>query len=132
MKRLFWPVPGGSSNKTSNHRLAWWIVGRDRLTLCVVAFFAVGCLLDHVTTSYGLGSPAFTETNPLVNALLEQGTWHAIEIFIITIGVGLGLRSLSSMSGESSSLYLGMLTFAGLIRLFAGFQNLGVILQVIT
>jgi len=33
--------------------------------------------------------------------------------------------------GESSSLYLGMLTFAGLIRLFAGFQNLGVILQVI-
>ncbi len=61
-----------------------------------------------------------------------QGTWHAIEILIITIGVGLGLRSLSSMPGESSSLYLGMLTFVGLIRLFAGFQNLGVILQVIT
>jgi hypothetical protein len=36
------------------------------------------------------------------------------------------------MPGESSSLYLGMLTFAGIIRLFAGFQNLGVILQVIT
>jgi len=108
------------------------MVGRDRLTLYVVAFFAVGCLLDHVTTSYGVGSPAFTETNPLVNALLEQGTWHAIEILIITIGVGLGLHSLSSMPGESSRLYLGMLTFVGLIRLFAGFQNLGVILQVIT
>jgi hypothetical protein len=50
---------------------------------------------------------------------------------IITIGVGLGLHSLSSMPGESSSLYLGMLTFAGIIRLFAGFQNLGAILQVI-
>jgi hypothetical protein len=108
------------------------MMGRDRLTLCIVAFFAVSCLLDHVTTSYGLGSPAFNETNSLVNALLEQGTWHAIEILIITIGVGLGLRSLSSMPKESSSLYLGMLTLAGLIRLFAGFQNLGVILQVIT
>jgi hypothetical protein len=107
------------------------MMDRDRLTLCVLAFFAVGCLVDHVTTSYGLGSPAFTETNPLVNALLEQGTWHAIEILIITIGVGLGLHSLSSMPGESYRLYLGMLTFAGIIRLFAGFQNLGAILQVI-
>lgn len=107
------------------------MMGRDRFKICIVAFFAVGCLLDHVTTSYGLCSPAFTETNPLVNALLEQGTWHAIEIMIVTIGVYLGLLSLNSMPSKSPGLYLGMLTFVGLIRLFAGVQNLGFILQVI-
>lgn len=104
---------------------------RDRLTICVVALFVVGCLLDHFTTSYGVGSPALTETNPVVNMLLEHGMWRATEILFVMVGVGLGLHSLNPRPGESPSLYLGMITLAGLVRLIAGFQNLGAILYLI-
>ena len=46
---------------------------RDRLILFAVAFFALGCLFDHLTTSYGLSSLTLCETNPMVKRLVEQG-----------------------------------------------------------
>ncbi len=106
------------------------MIGRDRLKICIVAFFAMGCLFDHLTTSYGLTLSTFVETNPIVTSLVEQGIWHVIEILTITAGVCYGLYSLCSTKGGAAALSLRVLTFAGLIRFFAGFQNLSVILQV--
>lgn len=106
--------------------------GRDRLALCIVALFAAGCLFDHLTTTYGLHCPSFIETNPLVIELSELGAWHAIEALVVAAGVGLGLRCLGSMPVGSADLYMGMLTFTGLIRLFAGLQNLEIILRAMT
>lgn len=107
-------------------------MGRDRLKICIVAFFAMGCLFDHLTTSYGLSSSTFVETNPIVAALVEQGIWHVIEILTITAGVCYGLHSLCSTKGGAAALSLRVLTFAGLIRFFAGFQNLSAILQIMS
>lgn len=107
------------------------MIGRDRLKICIVAFFAMGCLFDHLTTSYGLSLSTFVETNPIVTSLMEQGIWHVIEILTITVGVCYGLYSLCSTKGGAAALSLRVLTFAGLIRFFAGFQNLSVILQVV-
>ncbi len=106
------------------------MIGRDRLKICIVAFFAMGCLFDHLTTSYGLSLSTFVETNPIVTSLVEQGIWNVIEILTITAGVCYGLYSLCSTKGGAAALSLRVLTFAGLIRFFAGFQNLSVILQV--
>jgi hypothetical protein len=108
------------------------MMGRDRLKICIVAFFAMGCLFDHLTTSYGLSSSTFVETNPIVAALVEQGIWHVIEILTITAGVCYGLHSLCSTKGGAAALSLRVLTFAGLIRFFAGFQNLSAILQIMS
>lgn len=102
---------------------------RDGLKICIVAFFAMGCLFDHLTTSYGLSLSSFVETNPIVTSLVEQGIWHVIEILTITAGVCYGLYGLCSTKG-GAALSLRVLTFAGLIRFFAGFQNLSAILQV--
>jgi hypothetical protein len=107
------------------------MMGRDRLKICIVAFFAMGCLFDHLTTSYGLSSFTFVETNPIVTALVEQDIWHVIEILTITAGACYGLHSLYSKKGGAASLSLRVLTFAGLIRFFAGFHNLSAILQVV-
>jgi hypothetical protein len=105
---------------------------RDRLILFVVAFFALGCLFDHLTTSYGLSSLTLCETNPMVMGLVERGIWHEMETLVIVVGVFYGLYSLKSMLGSSAHTSLRVLTFAGLIRFFAGFQNLSVILNVVS
>jgi hypothetical protein len=104
---------------------------RDTLMLCAVAFFALGCLFDHLTTGYGLSFPAFGETNPLVATLAEMGIWHEIEMLMITAGVGYGLYCLNSMTGDPA-ISLGVLAFSGLIRFSAGFQNLTAILQIVS
>ena len=107
------------------------MMGRNKLKICIVAFFTIGCLFDHLTTSYGLSLSMFVETNPIVTSLVEQGIWHMIEILTITAGVCYGLHSLCSTKGGAAALSLRVLTFAGMIRFFAGFQNLSAILQVV-
>ena len=100
--------------------------------LLSMMLFASGCIFDHLTTAYGLTLPTVTEMNKIVLPLIGYGVWHIIEILIIVAGTCSGFIAVRLKSNLTRNLSMIALTMVGLIRLYAGTQNLTIIFKILT
>jgi len=100
--------------------------------LFMIIVFALGCILDHATTYYGLSLLTFIESNSIVRLLIEYDVWHLIEILILISGVSSCLIASSSKSRFTLLFSMATLMTVGLIRLYAGIHNLILITNVLT
>ena len=96
-----------------------------------VLIFSVGCLLDHITTAYGLTIPGVVETNPFVLRMINYGVWHFFEFLILVSGIFFGFNLGSLKSGASKFLFIVALNAVGLCRFLAGLYNLEIIFRIL-
>jgi hypothetical protein len=102
-----------------------------KFTVVSMIVFASGCLLDHLTTGYGLSLPYISEMNPSVLFLIESGIWHVVEVLLISSGICSGYFTILSKSdGLIGASTIGLFS-GGLFRLFAGLHNLNLIINTI-
>ena len=94
-------------------------------------FFTAGCIVDHVTTYYGLTLPNVEELNPLVLMMIGSGSWNLVEVSILIIGNVYGFFVSGSKSEIMVAFSMTLLLLVGIVRLFAGFHNMMVIFNVV-
>jgi hypothetical protein len=104
-------------------------VGKRVLSTMMV--FTVGCIVDHVTTYYGLTLPNVEELNKLVLMLIETGLWNLFEVSLLFIGNVYGIFVSSSKSKIMVVFSLTLLFLVGIVRLSAGFHNMMIIFNVV-
>lgn len=97
--------------------------------LFMILVFSSGCLVDHITTIYGLSLPTIVELNPLVLLLINNGVWHLVEALIIVTGIYSGLTVFGLKSRTLITFSMVALVMVGLVRLYAGIHNLTLITQ---
>jgi len=95
--------------------------------LLSMTFFTVGCIVDHVTTLYGLSLPNVMETNPVVILLIGSGIWNLIDFIFVAAVNGSGLVIFGSKSKILIAFSITILLMSGIIRLCAGVNNMMVI-----
>jgi hypothetical protein len=92
--------------------------------LLAMMIFTTGCIVDHITTYYGLSVPTIEEANPVVLFMIGTGIWNAVDILIIVMGNSTGFI----LSGEKSrgimTMLIVTLVVAGLVRMVAGVHNI--------
>ena len=96
-----------------------------------VAIFVVGCIVDHMTTMYGLNLYGIIETNILVRSLIELNLWHYVDFMLIIVCIVFFLVSMRFDSNGVSLLPSILFSGVGLIRFFAGVHNITIILDVL-
>ena len=97
-------------------------IGKAELLMMTV--FTSGCIVDHITTFYGLSLPTIVEVNPVVLMLIGSGVWHVVEVLIIAAGIFSGLVASSSKSRILIAFSMISLAMVGLVRLYAGIHNI--------
>ena len=106
-------------------------VNIGKVELVAMMIFTTGCIVDHITTYYGLLVPTIEEANPVVLFMIGAGIWNAVEFLIIVIGNGSGFI----LSGEKSrgimTMLIVTLMVAGLVRLIAGVHNIMLISNIV-
>ena len=100
-------------------------IGKSELLSMIV--FTFGCILDHVTTFYGLSIPNVEEINPVVLLLIGSGIWSLVEIILIAAVNGSSLVTFGSKSEIIITFSITALLTVGIIRLYAGFHNMMII-----
>ena len=100
--------------------------------LAIITLFVLGCIVDHITTYYGLKLPSIIESNPLVIQMIGAGIWNLFEIVLLLMGVGSAFVILRDNSGELVSLSMAGLGSVGIIRMYAGVLNLILISNIIS
>ena len=103
-------------------------IGKTELLSMTV--FTVGCIMDHVTTYYGLSFPAIKEINPMVLILIGSGSWNLVEVALMILGNGSGFIASNSKSEMTIAFSMTALLFVGVVRLLAGFHNMIVICSI--
>jgi hypothetical protein len=104
-------------------------IGKAELLSMMV--FTVGCILDHVTTYYGLSLPTVEEINPVVLLMIGSGIWNLVEIGLIIAGNGSGLFVSGSKSKMMITFSMTSLLIVGIVRLYAGFHHMMIIFNVV-
>ena len=104
-------------------------VGKRALFAMMV--FTAGCIVDHVTTYYGLTLPNVVELNPLVLLMIGSSAWNLIEVSILIIGNVCGFFVSGSKSKIMGVFSITLLLLVGIVRLSAGFHNMIVIFNVV-
>lgn len=105
-------------------------LSRKRFEVVAIAIFTFGCLLDHVTTAYGLTLPNVAELNVNVLLLSECDIWHIVEILIIAAGIVSGVLLFRGDLSFRQRSPVTALLIVGFIRFVAGVHNITVILNV--
>ena len=100
--------------------------------LAIITLFVLGCIVDHITTYYGLKLPSIIESNPLVIQMIGAGIWNPFEIALIVTGVGSAFVILLDNSRELVSLSMAALGSVGIIRMYAGVINIILISNIIS
>ena len=103
-------------------------IGRAELFTMIV--FTVGCVLDHVSTFYGLTFPSVVELNPVVLLMIGSGVWNLFEVVVIVAGNGSGFIASYSESRIMTLFSSAALLIVGAIRLVAGFHNVVLVLGI--
>jgi len=98
-----------------------------RAELLSMTFFTACCILDHVTTLYGLSLPNVKEINPVVLLLIGSGMWNLVDFISIAAVNGSGLVIFGSKSKILVAFSITALLMLGIIRLCAGVNNMMVI-----
>jgi hypothetical protein len=104
-------------------------IGKAELLSMMV--FTVGCIVDHVTTYYGLTLPTVEEINPVVLLMIGSGIWNLVEIVLIIAGNGSGLAVSGSKSKMMITFSMTSLLIVGIVRLYAGFHNMILIFNIV-
>jgi hypothetical protein len=92
--------------------------------LTIIALFVLGCIVDHITTLYGLKLPSIVELNPFVTQMIGAGIWDLFEIVVIIAGLGSAFMILLDNSKQLVSLLMASLGSVGIIRMYAGLSNI--------
>ena len=103
-------------------------MGKAELLAMIV--FTSGCIVDHITTYYGLSMPMVKEANPIVLLMIGAGIWNVVEILIITMGTTSGFILSSTKSRRMVTMSILALMVVGLVRLYAGVHNIVLITNV--
>lgn len=103
----------------------------EKAELLSMTVFTVGCIVDHVTTYYGLSIPTVEEINPVVLLLIGSGIWNLVEIILIAAGNVSGLVISGLKSKIMVSCSITSLLTVGFVRLYAGFHNMMIIFNII-
>jgi len=103
-------------------------IGWAKLLTMIV--FTVGCVLDHVSTFYGLTFPTIVELNPVVLLMIGSGVWNLFEVAVIVAGNGSGFIASCSESRIMTLFSSAALLIVGAIRLVAGFHNVVLVLGI--
>ena len=98
-----------------------------RAKLLSITFFTASCIVDHMTTLYGLSLPNVKEINPVVLLLIGSGIWNLVDFIFVAAVNGSGLVIFGSKSKILIELSITALLIFGIIRLCAGVNNLVVI-----
>jgi len=104
----------------------------DRAELSMMVIFTMGCILDHLTTYYGLQFPMIIEFNPIVAQLIAMGIWHTVELAIILLGNISGCYTSTNQPDYLKNIGIMALTLAGVFRLYAGIHNIFLIAETVT
>ena len=100
--------------------------------LMIITLFVLGCIVDHTTTLYGLQLPNIIESNPLVLRMITAGIWNVIEVAIILLGTASAFAILRDNSKELETLSMATLGSVGVVRMYAGYLNITLILSIIS
>ena len=100
--------------------------------LAIITLFVLGCIVDHITTYYGLKLPSIIELNPLVIQMISAGIWNLFEFALIVTGAGSAFVILLDNSKELVSLAMAALGSVGIIRMYAGLLNIILISNIIS
>ena len=100
--------------------------------LIIITLFVLGCIIDHTTTLYGLKLPNIIESNPFVLWMITAGVWNVIEVAIILLGTAYAFAILRWNSKEQIALLLTALGSVGIVRMYAGYLNITLILSIIS
>jgi hypothetical protein len=103
-------------------------IGKAELLAMIV--FTSGCIVDHITTYYGLSMPTIKEANPVVLLMIGAGIWNVVEILIIAMGTTSGFILSSTKSRRIVTMSIFALMAVGLVRLYAGVNNIVLITNV--
>jgi len=104
----------------------------DRPELTMMVIFTMGCILDHLTTYYGLKFPMIMEFNPIVAQLIAMGIWHTAELAIILLGNISGYFASQNQPDYLKHISIMALTLAGIFRIYAGIHNIFLIAETVT
>jgi len=102
----------------------------SKAELLSMTVFTVGCIMDHVTTYYGLSFPTIKEINPMVLILIGSGSWNLVGVALMLLGIGSGFIASNSKSEMTITFSMTMLLIVGTVRLLAGFHNMMVICSI--
>ncbi len=100
--------------------------------LTIITLFVLGCIVDHITTYYGLKLPSIIESNPLVIQMISASIWDLFEFALIVTGAGSAFVILRDNSKELVSLSMVALGSVGIIRMYAGVLNIILISNIIS
>ena len=100
--------------------------------LMIITLFVLGCIVDHTTTLYGLELPNIIESNPFVLRMITAGVWNVIEVAIILLGTASAYVILRDNSKELVTLSMAALGSVGVVRMYAGYLNITLILGIIS
>ena len=103
----------------------------NRTELSMMVIFTMGCILDHLTTYYGLKFPMITELNPVVVQLIAMGIWHIVELAIILMGNISGYFASTNQPDFMKHIGIVALSLAGIFRLYAGMHNIFLIAETV-
>jgi len=92
--------------------------------LLAMILFTSGCIVDHITTQYGLSLPTVEEANPVVLFMIGAGVWNVVEILIILLGTTSGFILSGTKSRRMVTMSILALMVVGLVRLYAGVHNI--------
>jgi len=104
-------------------------IGKAKLLSMTV--FTAGCIVDHVTTGYGLSLPSVYEINPVVLLLIGSGIWNLVEIMLIAAGNVSGFVISGLKSKIMITCSIKALLMVGIVRLYAGFHNMMIIFNIL-
>lgn len=85
-----------------------------------------GVMLDQLTTRYGL-KIGYAEGNPVASWLIGAGLWLIVDLMLLVSVIGL-TAYISEKVGKTGRVLLLYPIVFGLIRLYAGIRNLGIII----
>ena len=103
-------------------------IGKAELLAMIV--FTSGCIVDHITTYYGLSMPTIKEANPVVLLMIGAGIWNVVEILIIAMGTTSGFILSNTKSRRMVMISILTLIVVGLVRIYAGVHNIVLITNV--
>jgi len=92
--------------------------------LTIITLFVLGCIVDHITTLYGLKLPSIVELNPFVTQMIRAGIWDLFEIALIISGAGSAFVIVLDSSKQLVSLLMAALGSVGIIRMYVGLLNI--------
>ncbi len=100
--------------------------------LTIITLFVLGCIVDHTTTLYGLELPNIIESNSFVLRMINAGVWNVLEVVLILLGTASAYAILRDNSKELVTLSMVALGSVGVVRMYAGYMNITLILGIIS